>query len=494
MALAVQSSTKETRNKKENTVGRFLQNYILGLMARLTDVINDSVASAQPIMEQRRYIRALEEMIRLGKGYVRIARPQISACLLSALAQDDLREAAFSCWASMLTYLEEEDVEALLETTFFIVGRYWASLNPATSEVVHGMLKHLLERHEMALGNCISRLPSLSHIPELEKVNSKLDRLRPALVAEEALEVFAERLGHDNSGVVQQALKELVPYLKENQSALYTSAVSQRPDATITTLLRALLDCACKNAGSHTDIPQLCAECIGLIGCLDSNQIEAVREQRTIVILNNFATSDEMTDFTLFLLEVVLVPSFLSATDTKLQGFLSFAMQELLDRSEIRAACEMQSAGILEGADIYRKWVALPESVREVVTPFLSSHYLVAPMVPAPIEYPLFRPGRLYVNWLRSFAIDLLRKGQTPFADMIFEPLTRVIRVKDVRTAEFLLPYLVLHLLVGARSSEEERNQVMGEILGILQHQAPNDASSLEREDLNRFCQVSSFV
>jgi serine/threonine-protein kinase ATR len=72
---------KETRNKKDNMVGRFLQNYILGLMARLADVINDSVSSTPPVMEQRRCIRALEEMIRLGKGYVRIARPQVSYSL-----------------------------------------------------------------------------------------------------------------------------------------------------------------------------------------------------------------------------------------------------------------------------------------------------------------------------------------------------------------------------------------------------------------------------
>jgi serine/threonine-protein kinase ATR len=303
----------------------------------------------------------------------------------------------------MLSHLEEEDIEALIETSFFIVGRYWSDLNTSTAEVAKNMLTLLLDQHEAVVSSYVSRLPSLAHISALSGIDSRLNKLRPALVAEEALDIFAQRISHDNSGVVQQALKELVPYLKDNQSALYTSAISQRPDAVITTLLRGLLDCACKHAGTQTDIPQLCAECIGLIGCLDSNRIETVREQRSIVILNNFETADEMTDFTLFLLEVVLVPAFLSATDTKLQGFLSFAMQELLDRSEIKAACDMQSTGMLGGSEIYRKWIALPETVREVVTPFLSSHYMVAPMVPAPIEYPLFRPERLYAQLVEIF-------------------------------------------------------------------------------------------
>lgn len=151
----------------------------------------------------------------------------------------------------------------------------------------------------------------------------------------------------------------------------------------------------------------------------------------------------------------------------------------------------MQGTGMLGGNDIYRKWIAMPETVREVVAPFLASRYLVAPMPPVKVEYPLFRPGKSYGNWLRAFVVDLLRKGQTPFADMIFEPLARVIRVKDLATAEFLLPYLVLHILLGVRSTESEKEQVLGEMLGILHHQPAETASYLEKEEMKRFCHVS---
>ncbi|PHH88275.1 hypothetical protein CDD83_7759 [Cordyceps sp. RAO-2017] len=123
MATTILSANKDTKLKKSNVIGRFLQSHVLGLMARLTDVINDSISTHPPITEQRSCIRTLEEMIRVCKGYARIARPQISACLLSAISQDALREASFSCWVAMLTNLEEEDVEALIEATFFITIR-----------------------------------------------------------------------------------------------------------------------------------------------------------------------------------------------------------------------------------------------------------------------------------------------------------------------------------------------------------------------------------
>jgi serine/threonine-protein kinase ATR len=77
MASMVLASNKDTKNKKGNLIGRFLQPYLLGLMARFTDIISDPLCTDPPVMEQRRCIRALDEMIKLCRGYSRIARPQV---------------------------------------------------------------------------------------------------------------------------------------------------------------------------------------------------------------------------------------------------------------------------------------------------------------------------------------------------------------------------------------------------------------------------------
>ncbi|KAH8711053.1 Protein kinase rad3 [Beauveria bassiana] len=488
MATSILSANPETKKlKKGNIIGRFLQSHILGLMARLTDVINDPATMHPGELEQRNCIRALDEMINLCQSHARIARPQISACLLAALAQDSLREISLSCWASMLMNFGEEDVEALLETTFFIVKYYWSSFSPSSIETACAIVSFLLDHHGAIVQTNISSLPSFEGISALAKLETKLQALRPKLLPEELLPIFARRLRHENSGVVQQALYELVPYLRANQSALYTSNVTQTENV-VTVLMRALLDCACKYNNIHGSISRLCVESMGLIGCLDSNQVETVREQRSIVVLNNFESFPETTDFALFLLEEILVPAFLSATDTRLQGFLCFAMQELLDRFEIKAAIAMQNTGGVAGNDIYRKWIALPENVREVVTPFLTSKYMVAPMLPVKVEYPIFNPAKPYGNWLRSFVIELLRNGQHPHADMLFEPLSRVIRVKDLSTAEFLLPYLVLHVLLGSKSTNHDKDQILHELTSILEHSPSEDASYTEKEEFKRYC------
>lgn len=77
MATTILTANKDAKSKKGNVIGRFLQSIILGLMARLADVINDS-ASVHPVkMEQRSCIRALDEMINICQSHARIARPQV---------------------------------------------------------------------------------------------------------------------------------------------------------------------------------------------------------------------------------------------------------------------------------------------------------------------------------------------------------------------------------------------------------------------------------
>lgn len=77
MANTILNANQEKKGRKGNPIGRFLQPHILGLMPRLTDVINDSVSLQSPVMEQRISIGALEEMIKVCMHHARIARPQV---------------------------------------------------------------------------------------------------------------------------------------------------------------------------------------------------------------------------------------------------------------------------------------------------------------------------------------------------------------------------------------------------------------------------------
>ena len=389
----------------------------------------------------------------------------------------------------MIRLLDTEDIEALLDTTFFIIGNYWRSFDSVTRELGRDMVESLLLEQREILEDRINSLPSFGHIPELATLEKQLQKLRQPLDNRAAFGTFAKRLGHANSGVVLQALTELAAYLRVHQGFLQASAISEHPDSVVSSLSQALLDCSAKYNGMRSDITTLCVECAGLVGCLDHNQLDAVRGQHEFVLLHNFEDAMETTDFVLFLLEEVLVKSFLSATDPSFQGFLSYVLQELLEKCNFTAAVELQDP---TARDLYEKWLALPDTVREVLLPFMTSRYRVQPIAQPSLQYPVFPSSRNYGVWLRSIVLDLLYKGQNTFAEIIFEPLSRVIRVKDLAVAEFLLPYLAVHVIVGDKSTEFDRRNLLDELLYILDYQLADNATFAERENLRLYSEVSA--
>jgi serine/threonine-protein kinase ATR len=79
MASLLQSANGQPKQKKTHALSQYLHENALGLMARLTEPFNDTSIVRPPIEEQERCIKAMEEMIKIGKRHIRMARPQVSA-------------------------------------------------------------------------------------------------------------------------------------------------------------------------------------------------------------------------------------------------------------------------------------------------------------------------------------------------------------------------------------------------------------------------------
>jgi serine/threonine-protein kinase ATR len=414
------------------------------------------------------------------------------------MPDDKLRASAFSCWTAMILYLGVDDVESLIETTFFIISHYWSGFDEASHERAKKLLEYMLEKHSVLLEDMVSKLPSLGHISVLAQVEKDLNALRKPVDNRTAFNLLAERIGHENSGVVLQALRELTSYLQIQQGYLQASAVSEQPDSVVPTLARALLDCSSKFSTDGGEISRLCSQSLGLLGCLDPNRVETVRDERQITVEHNFTKAAEVNNFIMTLLEEVMVKSFLSATDGNFQGLLSYAMQELLNRIDMSAAIHMHAHPVrgdsrqAEADDLYRLWTSMSEAAREVLVPFLSSRYKLQAITTANAEYPIFRPGRSYGSWMRIFTLDLLRRPQSTFTEYIFEPICRVIKMKDLSIAEFMFPFLVLHVIMGDESTEDVKKSILQELLNVLQNEPSKEASYSEKEDKKLYYEVRS--
>ncbi|GBF64420.1 kinase [Trichophyton mentagrophytes] len=469
---------------KPENLSVFIEEHVLGVVTEFVHVINDFQV-LQPIPEKKRDIIALGEMIKIAKGNIGIALPQICACLRAALDTSDLRDHAFATWNTMILALNEVDLEPLVDQTFAIILKYWEFLTEETKKKEIELVDYILRNNDDTLIAVYETLPSLESIPELSEQNKKIENLKQGMDIRSKFMALCRRCQSDNFAVVERALVELLPNLTNHEEFIHGSVFSEQPDKSLVgKVTRTLLDCCVKYNPSSPTIVSLSAQCLGLIGCLDPNRIESIKEKKDIVVLSNFERSDETLDFIIFCLQNILVDAFLAASNSRTQGFLAYAMQALLTTGNISTAIPPRSQDP-QSSDLYRRWLELPELSRNTLTPFLNSKYSVTiGAISTSCQYPLFTPSLNHSEWLRTFVLDMLQKGKSRNIQILFSVFSRIIRTQEKSISVFLLPFAALNVAVSA--IDEEREHLKGELTNILECPLP-DHKGPERENLILF-------
>ncbi|KAJ5806956.1 hypothetical protein N7474_010548 [Penicillium riverlandense] len=469
-----------TSSKKADLLSHFIEEHVLGIITQFANAINDFQVR-QTLAEKRRNIRAIEEMIEIAQGHVSSGLPQVCACLRSALEIEELCDYAFSAWKTLISSLDEEEIEPLIDQTLAIVVRYWGNLTTARRTQACQLVDDILTDHPNLVRDTFNIMPSLASIPEMVPFEDKINQLRVQMDVRSQFMAFIRRCQSENATVVEQALKELLPFLSRNEDFLHVSVLSEQPDPVIAQLTRALLDCCVKFNTISDSITLLAARCLGLVGCLDPNRVETIKEKRDILVLSNFDRMEETVEFILFFLQHVLVDAFLSASNTRAQGFLAYAMQGLLKICNLNGSVTQRSRDI-QNDEKYKRWMELPETVQNTLTPFLTSTYTVTVVTSsAKVPYPVFSPHLTHSEWLRTLVQDLLQNGNGENAKIIFTVCSRVVKGQDIAISSFLLPFAVLNRIVGG--TDQEQQDLKEELMAVLTHPLP-ETSNNERETI----------
>ncbi|ETN46988.1 uncharacterized protein HMPREF1541_01178 [Cyphellophora europaea CBS 101466] len=450
-------------SKRGETLSTFLESHCLAIVTHFTVLLND-IEAKEPKLEKKRSVTALSEIVKLGKARVVKALPQICACLRSSLDDSDLCDTAFASWATVIRSLKEDDIQPLVNQTIAIIVKYWDRFSSVTQNMAYDLIADLLKQHTIMIRDNFETMPSFGDIPVLSKFQAEIGALKRQLDERRTVTAFIERLEDENEIVIEQALRELSPVLRAKQGFLQQSILREKPDAYISGLTRALLASPVKFR-SNQEINRLSAHCLASIGCLDSNKIEASVERKPLVIPSNFSSAGETVDFIMYFLEHVLVKTFLSASTTRAQGFLAWAMQELLNlcHEEDTSAPRIRSGP----SSAYRRWNDLPEAVRNTLAPFQTSKYRVQDLrTPEGREYPYFKPGMAHEDWLRAIVMDFLHRSPGSNVQLIYSICSRVIQGQDLSIPSFLLPYTVLSLLVSG--VDKDVRDIVEEILNVL--------------------------
>ncbi|ODH48741.1 hypothetical protein GX48_05176 [Paracoccidioides brasiliensis] len=472
-SLTIRGPDYEIDSSKENElVEEFIEDNVLGIITEFAHVVND-FQIRQPTIEKKRNIIAIGEMIKLANGNITIALPQICACLRSALEMPELCDHAFASWNIIMTTLDDEEIEPLIDQTLSIIIKNWDTFQQESRDRALKLVSHIFNEHRALVERSFETMPSLSSIPSMREYEEEIQNLKKRMDVQTRFKIFCRRCQNENQVVVEQALKELVQELRRNDEFIHRSVTNEQPDGIVAQLIRTLLDCGSKfNPGSPI-IMALSAQCLGIIGCLDPNRIELVKDKKDILVLSNFESADETFDFILFFLQHVLVQAFLSASNTRAQGFLAYAMQTLLKLCNLGSITMPRSQDTIANG-CYRRWLSLPEHVRNTLTPFLSSKYtVIIGAVDTGCCYPLFSSELSHPEWLRTFVLDMLQKGGVENASMIFTVCSRIIRSQDISISSFLLPFAALNLALSGDQSQRE--ELKKEVLHVLEYPLPED-------------------
>ena len=361
----------------------------------------------------------------------------------------------------------DEDIGILIQPTFAIIVEHWSSFDAIRQSEAYTMISKLLKAHPIIVRKMVNHIPSLATIPLMSKFEEEIGKLRAQADTRHQLIAFGQRCQDENSAVVRRALIEMEVYLNEHQEFLHNTAVNEQPEPVVSHLIRALLDACVRFTVDGSDIVSLCARCVGLIGCLDYTKTEVTKEERVMLLLSNFADSDETVDFLMMFIRKVLVKVFLSASNSRSQGFLAYAMQDLLkfchfDKTTIHRSRDMPCSSN------YVRWMELPESVRNTLMPFLTSKYIVNSSVSQhEEEYPIYRRHLSHGQWIRTLTFDLLRKGTGENPKHIFPVFIKIVRLQDISISSFLLPHIVLNVAAGG--TDLQRQCIRQEMLTILE-------------------------
>lgn len=391
----------------------------------------------------------------------------------------------------MISSLSEEDLEPIIDQTLAIVIRYWDKLTDESRNRACQLIDHILTNHSSLVRDTFNTMPSLASIPEMAVFDAKINDMRAQMDVRSQFLALIRRCQSENATVVEQALMELSPFLSANEEFLHDSVLSEQPDPVIAQLTRSLLDCCVKFSTTSDSITLLSARCLGLVGCLDPNRVETIKEKKDILVLSNFDRMEETVAFILFFLQHVLVDAFLSASNTRAQGFLAWAMQGLLKFCKLNAVMTQRSRD-LQGDEKYQRWMELPESIRNTLTPFLTSTYTVTVVANhTEVNYPLFSPRLTHSEWLRTLVQDLLQTGNGDNAKMVFSISSRVVKGQDISISSFLLPFTVLNRIVGG--TEQEQQNLQDELMSVLSHPIP-ETNNNARETILSSSQVRILV
>lgn len=381
---------------------------------------------------------------------------------------DPLRWSAIEAWGTLVESVHSGEVATMLAHLLAVFTQTWPLCSTREKDLIKMVIQDAITRHEEVVMTDYT-MPTLSYIPELESIAKRLDSWRDKAAPRFLLEILIRRCSHETAVICNRGLLELRDFLVKQESFIHGLIMGEICDKLVTQLLRCLLDLTAKYHDTDSEIIGLAVECLGIVGAVDPSRTHAAKEIVDMTLRHNFLDAEESVAFAMALIEQQLIGCFRAATDTKAQGYLAWAMQELLVFCGLTSQLLDTSKGL--GADqlMLRKWGRFSKAARETLAPLLTSKYSIVGEPPAvETSYPIFANQKTYRDWLQTFTLATMNEAQGDNARKIFTKIcSRIIKDQDLGIANFVLPYVVLNVIISG--TDHHRENIRQEFLAVLE-------------------------
>ncbi|XP_055592827.1 serine/threonine-protein kinase ATR-like [Uranotaenia lowii] len=400
---------------------------------------------------KRETLLSLGEIIRLlGGHHITPFRFKIIALLKTTLAIDEpnLKSICVKVWRIFICTVDVQQLGPLLSTIFVSLEL----LIDQFTEDINYIFHYLVIQNNSLLSPHISDLFFLSEtkvdeeIKQVVAAHTRNDRDRKEFMFR--FTELVKHVNHENLAVRVYGLRFLRQLFADNRSELNDSVIGQ---LSFNPMVVHLLDNLIKSC-SDVDVGYRlrAAECLGELGALAPNYLPpnyAPQESFALSIHSDAFASMALAE---------LCRAYQFQKDTKYVDSFSLAIQEIL----LERGVSPSNGKKLE------VWEAIPDRLRPIMEPLLSSCYTGLDRVSSTECHPIFGSSKAQTcqEWAFLWAcqlIEKLEKDQTQNLLKSFKPSIRC----DISTMTNFLPYILLHAL---QSSNEENRKMFVEELQFL--------------------------
>lgn len=423
----------------------YMKSRFLGFVCYFEQIlINDHEKSLK-----REILCSLGEIMRfMGSENITQFRFKLLAVLRTALdiKQVDLKGICAQAWKIFISMVDLVELGPLLSTII-------VSLEPLM-ETHHGAVNEILRVLIIENGNLLS-----THIADLfflrhTKVSDEIkeyvarytNRTSKSFLAE--FRASLRYINHDNLTIRIYGLDHLTEIFENNRSGLNNLILGQhKMHSSIENLLDILMLCI----KSHDEALQIAAgRCLGKLAAIEPSHLSPnYRPQES------FARSINTDEFAITAL-TELCSAYQSQKDTKHVDAYSLAIQEILNA---RKVCPQKNENL-------KVWQAIPERMKSLVEPLLTSCYTITHQLTKVTYHPVFGSIRCstYEEWAYTWAsktIDFITEDSIRGLLRSFKLSMRF----DIRILTMALPYIILHAI--QLSDPKNRQEIFEEFLAV---------------------------